>query len=242
MKPALANPILSLATAILTLTTLTTAQRPSNTSICDYYASTLLGENNITTQAIVLTLIVNTALIGNYTEPNLNITVPGILGPAEYEGQKVNLLPYFDGSLNSSNPTGGVTKHGLSVNWLDGGGDEAWSMNQLGEEGSHQSYVLHAFASRYPFPCRSALSPTPVFPPLTQCPVLILYKANSLSISTPFYPPSSAAPSSPTRNPTPTTSTPATNQCTTCTNTWPFPAQKWDISLTRSDSLRRAWA
>jgi hypothetical protein len=41
------------------------AQRPSNVSICDYYTTALLMNNTAENQYTVLTLLVNTAVIGN---------------------------------------------------------------------------------------------------------------------------------------------------------------------------------
>lgn len=41
------------------------AQRPSNTSICDYYTTALLMNNTAENQLLLLTLVVNTAVIGN---------------------------------------------------------------------------------------------------------------------------------------------------------------------------------
>lgn len=41
------------------------AQRPEDTPICDYYTKALLKENNATNQATLLTLLVNTVVIGN---------------------------------------------------------------------------------------------------------------------------------------------------------------------------------
>jgi hypothetical protein len=41
------------------------AQRPTNTSICDYYTTALLKENTAENQATLLTLVVNTVVIGN---------------------------------------------------------------------------------------------------------------------------------------------------------------------------------
>jgi hypothetical protein len=107
---------LTVAAALSTVS----AQRPSNMSICDYYTTGLLTNNTAENQLTVLTLIVNTAVIGNYT-PKLNkgVLVPGILTPGEYNGTAVNLAPYFDGGLASTN-TGGSA--GMSVNFLDGGG------------------------------------------------------------------------------------------------------------------------
>jgi hypothetical protein len=57
-------------------------------------------------------------IAGNYTMPNKN-AVPGILANGTFNGEEVNLLPYFDGSLNSSNRGGDA---GVAVNFLDGGG------------------------------------------------------------------------------------------------------------------------
>lgn len=76
--------------------------------------------NNATNQKTLVTLVVNTAVIGNYTQPNVGIMVPGILAAnATYNGTAVNLLQYFDGMLYSTNAGG---KKGVSQNFLDGGG------------------------------------------------------------------------------------------------------------------------
>lgn len=101
--------------------------RPSNVSICDYYSNALLGGSNATTQYTLVMLLVNTAVIGNYTQPN-KLAVPGILAEgATYNGTSVNLLPYFDGSLASSNRGG---KKGVAVNYLDDGGAAPLKMNK----------------------------------------------------------------------------------------------------------------
>lgn len=92
--------------------------RPASTSICDYYTAALLTKNTEQNQALLLRLLVNTAVIGNYTQPNYN-AVPGILTPGTYDGENVNLLQYFDGALASTNQGG---KCGVVVNFLDGGG------------------------------------------------------------------------------------------------------------------------
>lgn len=41
------------------------AQRPSDTPICDYYTTALLKNNTAENQATLLTLLVNTVVIGN---------------------------------------------------------------------------------------------------------------------------------------------------------------------------------
>lgn len=95
------------------------AQRPTDESICDFYTTSLLKTNNATNQYTLLTLLVNTAVIGNYTQPNVGVSVPGILNPdGMYNGTKVNLVPYFDGGLASTNDGG---KMGVAKNFLDGG-------------------------------------------------------------------------------------------------------------------------
>ena len=89
-------------------------------------APALLKNNTAENQATVLTLVVNTAVIGNYTKPTIpgvtfpDVAVPGILNPnGTYNGTAVNLLPYFDGGLASSNRGG---DSGVAVNFLDDGG------------------------------------------------------------------------------------------------------------------------
>lgn len=87
-------------------------------SICDKYTTALLKSNTPANQYTLLTLLVNTVVIGNYTQPNTGVAVPGILAPGTYGGEQVNLLPYFNGCLESTN----VNDRPTSVNFLDGGG------------------------------------------------------------------------------------------------------------------------
>jgi len=98
------------------------AQRPTTESICDYYTTALLKDNNATNQETIVTLVVNTAVIGNFTPNKFNISVTGILAANQtYNGTAVNLAQYFDGTLASSNRGGSA---GVSVNFLDDGGAE----------------------------------------------------------------------------------------------------------------------
>ncbi|PHH71350.1 hypothetical protein CDD82_6556 [Ophiocordyceps australis] len=112
--------------AVATTAAVTAAQRPMDTSICDYYTTALLKDNTADNQEKLLTLLVNTVVIGNYTMPNTGVKVPGILAPGQVDGEMVNLLPYFDGSLKSTNKGHG---HGEAVNFLDGGGAEPLKKN-----------------------------------------------------------------------------------------------------------------
>ncbi|KAJ5610366.1 hypothetical protein N7510_007085 [Penicillium lagena] len=116
------------------------AQRPANESICDYYTTALLKTNNATNQYTLLTLLVNTVVIGNYTQPNVGVSVPGILNPnGMYNGTKVNLMPYFDGGLASSNDGG---KMGVAKNFLDGGAAAPLMKNMPANDMTSNQYKL----------------------------------------------------------------------------------------------------
>lgn len=104
---------------LLPLLGLGLAQRPTNTPICDYYAAKVLGNNTESNQKLLLTLLSNTFVIGNYTKPNTGVAVAGFAAPAVYNGTDVALLPYFTGALNSTNEGGDV---GASKLFLDDGG------------------------------------------------------------------------------------------------------------------------
>lgn len=64
------------------------------TSLCDKYTTALLKNNTAENQLTVLTLVVNTALIGNYTNPAgpAKNAVTGILNNGTYKGTPVSLL------------------------------------------------------------------------------------------------------------------------------------------------------
>ncbi|KAF1960989.1 hypothetical protein CC80DRAFT_501232 [Byssothecium circinans] len=111
-----------------------------NMSVCDKYTTALLKDNNSTNQYTLLTLLVNTVVIGNYTtNPAPKNAVAGILAEGTYEGEEVNLLPYFDGTLLSSNRGG---SSGVSVNFLDDGGAEPLKKNMPSNGKSSAQYKL----------------------------------------------------------------------------------------------------
>ncbi|KAH6633849.1 hypothetical protein B0J18DRAFT_470595 [Chaetomium sp. MPI-SDFR-AT-0129] len=116
------------------------AQRPKDTPICDYYTTALFKNNTAENQYTLLTALVNTVVIGNYTQPNVGVSVPGILAKGTFDGTEVNLLPYFDGTHKSTNRGG---NQGVSVNFLDGGGAEPLKKNKpADDEKSHQYFLL----------------------------------------------------------------------------------------------------
>ena len=104
--------------SFLTLT-LTLAQRPSNISICDYYTPAILGQNTASNQLLLVTLWVNTFVLGNYTTPNDGVFVHGFAMPDVYNGTDIALLPYFTGAYNSTNLGG---DSGTTKLFLDDGG------------------------------------------------------------------------------------------------------------------------
>jgi len=110
-------------------------------SVCDKYTTALLMNNTAANQLTLLTLIVNTAVIGNYTKPNVGISVAGILAPGEYNGTAVDLLPYFNGGLASTNEGGSATS-GKSVNFLDSGGAAPLKENKPAEDMNSLQYTL----------------------------------------------------------------------------------------------------
>ena len=95
------------------------AERPSETPMCDHYAATMWGENTPANQYTLLNLIVNRFAFGNYQFPpdtsNAGTNITGFLTPGYFQGKPVNLLPYFNGGLASTNQGGA---NGVSVNIL----------------------------------------------------------------------------------------------------------------------------
>lgn len=122
------------------------AQRPANETICSYYTTALLTNNTAANQYTLLTLLVNTAVIGNYTKPNVGVSVAGILAKGTYNGTEVDLLPYFDGGLASSNRGG---DSGVAVNFLDDGGAAPLLLNMPSNTNSSNQYLLLTHLYQY---------------------------------------------------------------------------------------------
>lgn len=122
------------------------AQRPAGMTVCDYYTTALLKNNTAANQETLVTLVVNTAVIGNYTKPNVGIKVAGILAPGMVNGTAVNLLPYFNGGFASSN-RGGMS--GVSINFLDDGGAVPLMMNMPANGTSSNQYKLLTHLYQY---------------------------------------------------------------------------------------------
>jgi hypothetical protein len=110
---------------ILCLTAVFTSSVKAALSICDNYTTLVLTNNTAENQLTLLTILVNTVVIGNYTQPNIGIRVPGILAPGVYDGYNVSLAKFFDGSMNTTNDNNVASM----VNFLDGGGAAPLLMN-----------------------------------------------------------------------------------------------------------------
>lgn len=96
------------------------AQRPSNASTCDYYALARYGANTSTTQFQLVQGIVASAFGGKFNLSHMPSDLTGILTPGIFENLEVDLTPWFDGSIPSTN----LNNAPVGLNWLDGGGIE----------------------------------------------------------------------------------------------------------------------
>lgn len=131
----------ALAIATAALTTGVSAQRPTNTSICDYYTGALLKANTAENQYTLLKLLVNTVVIGNYTKtPAPMNAVPGILAAGKINDTDVNLAPFFTGMSGPTTNRGNVATAG--VLFLDGGGAAPLLNNTLPTMGSNQYFLV----------------------------------------------------------------------------------------------------
>ncbi|OBT96406.2 hypothetical protein VE01_05647 [Pseudogymnoascus verrucosus] len=98
------------------------AQRPSNSSICDYYTEVKYGSASEANQLKMMQGIVSLAFGGPAAASIESGSVPdgltGILNPGVHDGVPVNLLPFFNGSIASTN----LNNQAVGINWLDDGG------------------------------------------------------------------------------------------------------------------------
>jgi hypothetical protein len=96
------------------------AQRPSTISICDYYTQVAYGSASEANQLKLVQRIVALAFAGPKSIPSKKVPkeLTGILNPGVQGGQRVDLLPYFNGTFASTN----LNNQPVGVNWLDDGG------------------------------------------------------------------------------------------------------------------------
>jgi hypothetical protein len=105
------------------------AQRPSNASVCDYYAQNLYGTNSSDTQHKLIQHIVALAFEGGTGLSNVSSALTGILQPGNFSGVDVDLRQYFNGSRASTN----VNNAPIGINWLDEGGTQPLSAFLTGQ-------------------------------------------------------------------------------------------------------------
>jgi len=103
---------------VLLLLGVSSAQRPSNATICDYYAIENYGANTTATQYRLMQSILALAFGGAGPLPNVASTITGIFNPGSFDGTPVDLQPWFNGSKESTN----LNDQAVGINWLDGGG------------------------------------------------------------------------------------------------------------------------
>lgn len=105
----------------LLLMTRAAAQRPENVSTCDYYTEQKYGEPSPLHQYHLIQSIVSLAFAGSSSLPAQNVSekITGILNPGVEEGTgtAVHLLPWFNGSIPSSN----LNNQAIGIDWLDDG-------------------------------------------------------------------------------------------------------------------------
>ena len=95
------------------------AQRPSNASTCDYYAQNLYGASNSQTQNQLVQHIVALAFGGApLSNTNISSDITGILNPGTFQDLNVDLAPWFNGVIDSTN----LNDQAVGINWLDDGG------------------------------------------------------------------------------------------------------------------------
>ena len=95
-------------------------QRPSDASICDYYAESRYGTNSSATQLRLIKDIVSLAFGGRFNLSNVSSDITGILNPGTFQGESVNLEPWFNGTIDSTN----LNNQPVGIDWLDDGGPD----------------------------------------------------------------------------------------------------------------------
>jgi len=97
---------------------LSLAQRPANTSTCDYYTQLRYGENTNVTQYQLVQGIVTLAFGGRFNFSDVPTSLTGIMNPGSLNGLPVDLQPWFNGSIPSTN----LNNQAVAIDWMDGGG------------------------------------------------------------------------------------------------------------------------
>ncbi|KAJ6259331.1 hypothetical protein Dda_6231 [Drechslerella dactyloides] len=99
--------------------------RPRDSSLCDYYAQRSHYFNTASAQRSLVATIVDKAFLGAKHPERLphGKNLHGILRPGEYLDRPVDLLRYFDGSVNSTNVAGVASRVSFVAPRDDGRGE-----------------------------------------------------------------------------------------------------------------------
>ena len=112
------HPRYSMLLILALLFGLTQALHPGNASMCNYYARQLLGANNSDTQFQFVQSVVTLAFAGGeFPGSNVSSDLTGILNPGTFNNESIDLQPWFNGSIASTN----LNDQPVGINWLDDG-------------------------------------------------------------------------------------------------------------------------
>lgn len=123
---------------LLSLLVVSVSLASAQTSLCDKYTKALLTDVTPENEYLLLRLLVNRVIIGNFTPTATGVPVPGILAPGVVNGVAVNLLPFFNGQLKTTN----VDNAPGFVNFLDGGGAAPLKQNLPAFDTTSNQYFL----------------------------------------------------------------------------------------------------
>ncbi|KAJ3037418.1 hypothetical protein HDV00_001725 [Rhizophlyctis rosea] len=104
-------------------------------SFCDKYTTALFTNNTGENQLKLMTVVVNTVVIGNWSATPTDKNVPGILADFTANGKTYNLLKYFSGAGLTTNQGGNPAM----VNFLDGGGADPLKIPQAANSNATSS-------------------------------------------------------------------------------------------------------
>ncbi|OAK96662.1 hypothetical protein IQ06DRAFT_45525 [Phaeosphaeriaceae sp. SRC1lsM3a] len=170
---------LQFSTVITALTFLlgnVSAQRPTNASVCDYYAQARYGANSSETQLKFIQNVVCLAFEGGTKLNNVSSEITGILRKGRFSNMDIDLLQYFNGSRASTN----VNNAPIGINWLDQGGTTPLAAFLAGEtqtlnlaDTSNQYHLFTNFFVAFSRAFGCTLPPNPL--PNTNGPVMLAY-------------------------------------------------------------------
>lgn len=130
---------------VLLLLGVSFAQRPTNATICDYYAVVNYGNNSTDTQYKLIESILALGFGGAGPLSNVSSDITGIFNQGSFQGTPVDLQPWFNGTKQSTN----LNNQSVSIDWLDGGGTQPLynflsgsTSNLTFTSGSNEAYAI----------------------------------------------------------------------------------------------------